>query len=77
MVVRWRWFRSGPYLCCGKSWFETANVYGSRKVDTVTKTRLVMTADDDMLTKMFEATGGTGDAKVVGGSAYDELVRVK
>ena len=44
---------------------------------TVTRTRLVMTANDRQVAAQFEkfATGGPKD--VTGGSSYDELVRVK
>ncbi len=49
----------------------------TRSINTLSSTRLVMTANDRQVAEPMEkyATGGPKD--VVGGSAYDELIRVK
>ncbi len=49
----------------------------TRSISTLSSTRLVMTANDRQVAEPMEkyATGGPKD--VVGGSAYDELIRVK
>ena len=53
--------------------------YLVRTIDQLDSKRLTMSADSAQLLRMFSANNldGDGDNDVVGGSAFDELVRVK
>lgn len=57
---------------------ETDVYYLVRRIDQLDAKRLTMSADSPMIVRAYNENGLGDEAnKVVGGSAYDELVRVK
>ena len=57
---------------------ETDSYYLVRRIDQLDASRLTMSADSAMILKAYNENGLDDVAnKVVGGTAYDELVRVK
>jgi hypothetical protein len=52
-------------------------LYSYRRIDQLDKKRMTLSADDALIVDTYEENGlaEIGDRKVVGGSAYDELVR--
>jgi hypothetical protein len=57
---------------------EVDNAYSFRRIDQLDKKRMTLSADDRLILRTYTENGlnEIGGRKVVGGSAYDELVRV-